>query len=329
VKVTVFDTHNFERLELQKANQEQHELLFLETRLSAATVSLASGSEAICCFVNDCVDKVVLTGLKKLGVGLVVIRGAGYNNVDLLAARELKISVLRVPQYSPHAVAEYAVALLLTLNRKTHKAFNRTHELNFSLEGLVGFDLFGKTVGVVGTGRIGRVFAKIMKGFDCHVLTTDLAPDLAWAAEIGVNYTDLPTLISQSDVISLHLPLTPATRHLITGSTFAQMKSTALLINTGRGGLIETAALIKALKTGKIGGACLDVYEEEEGVFFSDLSQEGIKDDLLARLITFPNVIVTSHQAFLTHEALANIAQTTIENLNCFAQGTASENQIG
>ncbi|MNK98215.1 D-lactate dehydrogenase [compost metagenome] len=235
---------------------------------------------------------------------------------------------MRVPEYSPHAIAEFAVALLLTLNRKIHKANNRVHELNFSLEGLVGFNLAGKTVGVIGTGKIGRVFAKIMKGFDCKVLASDLIPDKAWAMQTGVTYTDNDTIFAESDVISLHVPLTPETKHLVSNEAFRKMKNSAILINTGRGALIETSALIQALKQKKIGGACLDVYEEESGVFFSDLSEAGINDDLLARLITFPKVLITSHQGFLTNEALTNIAHTTIENITAFAAGKKTQTEI-
>ena len=328
MKVAFFDTHDFERNIFEKINDGRHELIFLQARLSLLTVELAKDCGTICCFVNDKVDRPLAEKLKELGIGLIALRAAGYNNVDLAACKDLGITVMRVPEYSPHAVAEFAVALLLTLNRKIHKANNRVHELNFSLEGLVGFDLVGKTVGVIGTGKIGRVFAKIMKGFDCRVLVSDLVPDKAWALQTGVTYTDTNTIFSESDVISLHVPLTTETKHLVSNEAFRKMKDTAILINTGRGALIETSALIQALKQKKIGGACLDVYEEESGVFFSDLSEAGINDDLLARLITFPKVLITSHQGFLTNEAISNIAQTTIENITAFAAGKKTQTEI-
>jgi D-lactate dehydrogenase len=328
MKVAFFDTHDFERDVFEKANAGVHDFTFLQTRLSLQTADLAKDCDAVCCFVNDKVDRPLVEKLKELGIGLIALRAAGYNNVDLSACKDSGITVMRVPEYSPHAVAEFAVALLMTLNRKIHKAYNRVHELNFSLEGLVGFDLAGKTVGVVGTGKIGRIFAKIMKGFDCRVLVSDLYPDKAWAMQTGVTYTDNNTIFTESDVISLHVPLRPETKHLISHDAFKKMKDCVILINTGRGALIETSALIHALKQKRIGGACLDVYEEEGGVFFSDLSEAGINDDLLARLITFPRVLITSHQGFLTNEALGNIAQTTIENITAFAAGQKTLTEI-
>ena len=328
MKVAFFDTHEFERGEFEKANAGTHEIIYLQTRLTLLTAELAKGCGAICCFVNDKVDRPVVEKLKELGIGLIALRAAGYNNVDLAACKDSGLTVMRVPEYSPHAVAEFAVALLMTLNRKTHKAHNRVHDLNFSLEGLVGFDLAGKTVGVIGTGKIGRIFAKIMKGFDCRVLVSDLNADKAWAMQTGVSYVDNNTIFAEADVISLHVPLTPETKHLVSHEAFRKMKENVILINTGRGALIETSALIKALKDKKIGGACLDVYEEEGGVFFSDLSEAGINDDLLARLITFPKVLITSHQGFLTTEALGNIAETTIANVTAFAAGKKTQTEV-
>lgn len=318
MRVAVFDTHAYDEAALVAANAGRHELIFLETRLSTLTADLAKGCRAVCCFVNDQVDAAVLEELAKLGVELVALRSAGFNNVDLAAAERLGLTVVRVPEYSPHAVAEHAVALLLTLVRKTHKAFNRIHESNFTLDGLVGFDIAGKTVGVIGTGRIGKIFAKIMKGFEARVLVFDTQPDLEWAAKEGVEYTGWNELVASSDILSLHVPLNPQTKHLISSDAFSKMKEGVILINTGRGGLVDTKALLGALKSKKLGGACLDVYEEEEGVFFSDLSETGVDDDLLARLTTFPNVLITSHQAFLTREALNKIAEITIESLSRF-----------
>jgi D-lactate dehydrogenase len=263
----------------------------------------------------------VLKILAQLNVGLIALRSAGYNQVDLKCASRLGLTVVRVPEYSPYSVAEFAVGLLQTHNRKIHKALNRVHDMNFSLDGLTGFDLHGKTVGVIGTGRIGKTFGRIMSGFGCRVLAYDKDPDPEWAIKNEVEYRDLKYLLSESHVLSLHVPLTAGTRHLIDAAAFAQMKKNAILINTGRGALVDTKALINALKTHSIGGACLDVYEEEAGVFFSDMSESGIDDDILARLLTFPNVLVTSHQAFLTYEALANIAMTTVASLTAFENG--------
>lgn len=322
MKVAVFDTHKFDRKALEEANQSQqglaHELIFLEPRLTEQTVSLAQGCRAVCCFVNDQIDAKVLDALKHLGVELITLRSAGFNNVDIKHASHLGIRVVRVPEYSPYAVAEHAVALLLSLNRKIHKAYNRIHEFNFSLDGLVGFDLHGKTVGVIGTGRIGRAFGNIMTGFGCRVLVYDKFPDRDWAKSINAEYTEIDKILRESQVISLHIPLTPESKHIIDHEAISKMKQEAIIINTGRGALIDTQALIYALKKKRIAGACLDVYEEEEGIFFSDLSETGLDDDVLARLLTFPNVLMTSHQAFLTREALKNIADTTIESITAF-----------
>jgi D-lactate dehydrogenase len=329
VKVAVFDTHRFETEFLEEAARPRgYELLFLEPRLTAATAALARGCEAVCSFVNDHVDEQALGILKAGGTRLVAVRAAGFNHVDLQAASRLGIRVVRVPAYSPHAVAEHAVCLLLALNRKIHRAAGRVRELNFSLDGLVGFDLHGKTVGVIGTGRIGQVFARIMHGFGCRVLAYDLRPDPGIAALPGLQYVDLPRLFLESDVVSLHVPLTPETRHLIDARALAAMKRGVFLINTGRGALIETRALIEALKTGQVGAAGLDVYEEEENVFFQDLSGKVLQDDVLARLLTFPNVLITAHQAFLTREALRNIAETTVDSLRELAEGRPLSREV-
>ncbi len=318
MKVAVFDTHKFDRTALEKANQGQHDLRFLETRLTEETAMLAFGCEAACLFANDRADEGALTSLSASGVRLIALRSAGFNHVDMKCAQSLKLRVVRVPAYSPYAVAEYAVALLQTLNRKIHKAYNRVHEMNFSLDGLVGFDLHGKTVGVVGTGKIGKVFCQIMRGYGCHVLAFDSQPAISWAFENNVQYVPREVLFKESDVISLHMPLTPETKHFIDSRALETMKRNVIVVNTSRGALIEAQALIAALKRRYVGGACLDVYEEEAGIFFSDLSEGGIDDDILARLLTFPNVLLTSHQAFLTREALQNIAETTISNMTKF-----------
>ncbi|MDP3540999.1 MAG: 2-hydroxyacid dehydrogenase [Elusimicrobiota bacterium] len=302
---------------------------FHEFRLSAETAASAEGARAVCVFVNDALDAACLEKLSASGVKLVALRCAGHNNVDLAAAKRLGLAVVRVPAYSPHAVAEHAVALLLALNRRIHRAYNRVRDHNFSLDGLVGFDVAGKTVGIIGTGKIGKIAAQIFRGFQAEVLAHDPYPDPEWARRHGVAYTDLARLLAASDVVSLHAPLLPDTFHLLKADTLAGMKPGAYLINTSRGKLIETSALIEALKTGRLGGVALDVYEEEEGIFFEDLSGLVLQDDELSRLLTFPNVLVTAHQAFLTREALAEIARVTTENLlrlekgEPFLEGTA------
>jgi D-lactate dehydrogenase len=317
--IAVFDTKPYDRDFLSKApGANAIAWDFHEFRLSKATAATAKGCEAVCLFVNDCADREVLTLLKAHGVKMIALRCAGFNNVDLAAAKELGIAVTRVPAYSPHAVAEHAVALCLTLNRRIHRAYNRVREHNFSLNGLIGFDLAGKTVGVVGTGRIGKIAAQIFRGFDMRALAFDPFSSPEWASEHKVTYTDLETLLKESDIVTLHLPLTAATYHLLNAERFALMKSTAMLINTSRGKLIDTAALVDALLAGHLGGVALDVYEEEEGIFFEDHSEHLLQDDVLSRLLTFPNVLITSHQAFLTREALSEIARVTAENLAHF-----------
>ena len=292
------------------------EIKYFETKLNADTVSLASGFDGVCVFVNDTLNETVVDALYALGVRAVALRCAGFNNVDIRACFG-KLRVFRVPAYSPYAVAEHAMALLLTVNRHTNKAYIRTRDFNFSLAGLTGFDLHGKTAGVVGTGKIGRTFARICAGFGMRVLAYDKFP----SPNSGLSYVTLPELLAQSDVISLHCPLTSETRHMIGAAAIAGMKTGVVIVNTSRGALIDTEALIDGLKRRKIGAACLDVYEEESELFYEDRSDSIIEDDVLVRLISMPNVIVTSHQAFLTKEALNNIAATTVDNLLKFQRG--------
>ena len=318
MRVAVFSTQPYDRQFLDRANARQrHQWVYLEPRLDASTVAAAAGAGAVCAFVNDRLDAEVLGQLHRLGVRLVVLRCAGFNHVDLGAAAALGIAVGRVPEYSPHAVAEHTIALVLTLNRKIHRAHARVREGNFALEGLLGFDLHGRTVGVVGTGRIGECFTRIMAGFGCRLLAFDPRPNPACEA-LGARYVALAELLAQSDIVSLHCPLTPSTHHLIDAAALASMKRGAMLINTSRGAVIDTRAVIAALKTGALGSLGLDVYEEEADLFFRDLSAEVIHDDVFARLLTFPNVIVTGHQAFFTEDALAAIAGTTVANLDSF-----------
>ena len=316
--VTVYSTRLYDRQALERTQGfGGHSFNFLEARLDASTVATAARADAVCVFVNDQLDRKVLQGLQALGVRLVVLRCAGFNQVDLVAAQELGIAVGRVPEYSPHAVAEHTLALLLTLNRKIHRAYARVREGNFALDGLLGFDVHGRTVGVVGTGRIGETFCGLMTGFGCTLLAADPMPNPACVA-MGVQYVPLPELLARSDVVSLHCPLTPDTHHLINTAAFASMKRGAMLLNTSRGAVIDTQAAITALKAGTLGSLGLDVYEEEGGLFFRDLSGAGIQDDVFARLLTFPNVLVTGHQGFFTEDALAAIASTTLGNLEAF-----------
>lgn len=322
VRVAFFDTRSFDREHFDReAPRFGHELVYFEPRLTESTAKLAAGFRVACCFVNDRVDERTLRTMHGGGTELVALRCAGYNNVDLQAARELGMSVVRVPEYSPHAVAEHAVALILALDRKLHRAHARVREMNFALDGLVGFDLYGKTVGIIGTGRIGKVAARIFAGFGCRILAHDVRPDPNLVSDLGVRFVDLPELYAAADIVTLHVPLTPSTHHLIDAHAFATMKRGVMLVNTSRGALIDSRALIQALKTGQIGSAGLDVYEEEEGIFFEDLSDRVLQDDVLARLLTFPNVLITSHQAFLTHEALTRIAQLTLGNISAFEAG--------
>ncbi|MBL7543229.1 MAG: 2-hydroxyacid dehydrogenase [Bdellovibrionaceae bacterium] len=313
--VLFFDTHSFEKPYYKNT---PFPIQFFDFHLNPTTVAAAPPAMAIVCFVNDVLNDEVLEILFKKGVRIIALRCAGFNNVSIKRAQELGIKVVRVPEYSPHAVAEHAVGLMLNLARKIHKSYHRIHDFNFSLDGLVGFNIFQKQIGVIGTGRIGKVFCQILKGFGSHVSAYDISPDLAWAQSVGVHYTDLETIWKNSDIISLHCPLTPESRHLVDEKIFEQLKPSCILVNTSRGALINTQSLITALKHKKIAGAGLDVYEEEENFFFRDLSNEILDDDTLTRLISFPNVLVTSHQGFLTHEALQKIASTTINHLNDF-----------
>ena len=319
MKVAFFDTKPYDRPGFDHyAAGTGLEIKYFETHLNEDTVSLAAGFDAVCVFVNDIVNANVVEKLHALGVKAIALRCAGFNNVDTRACFG-KIHVFRVPAYSPYAVAEHAMALLQTLNRSIHKAYNRTREFNFSLHGLTGFDLHGKTVGIIGTGKIGRIFADICKGFGMHILAYDKFP-----GDNGLTYVELDELFRKSDIISLHCPLTEDTHHIINDDSVEMMKPGVIIVNTSRGGLVDTESLINGIKVGIIGGACLDVYEEEGDLFYEDFSGHVIQDDKLVRLIAMPNVIVTSHQAFLTKEALENIAATTVDNLLKFPRGEAS-----
>ncbi len=326
--VAVFSTKPYDREALDRANRRHgHDLTYFEARLQEATAELARGADAVCPFVNDEVSSPVLDTLADGGVRLLTLRSAGFNHVDLEAAARLGITVARVPAYSSHAVAEHAVGLILSLNRKFHRAYARVREGNFALQGLQGFDLHGKTVGVVGTGRIGAVFARILQGFGCRILAHDPHPSEEVLA-LGAEYVELDLLLAGSDVVALHLPLTPDTRHLIDRAAVRRMKEGAMLINTSRGGLVDTRAVIEGLKSGRIGALGLDVYEEEEELFFEDLSDTVIHDDVFARLLTFPNVLITGHQGFFTREALDNIAETTLSNASAFATGQGTLHRV-
>jgi len=315
--IAFYDTKSYDRDYFNGACTERGlDIHFHDFRLDASNAGSAAGCQAVCVFVNDQLDRACLEALAALEIKLVALRCAGFNNVDLDAAREFGMRIVRVPAYSPHAVAEHTVALLLTLNRKIHRAYNRVRELNFSLSGLVGFDLHGKTIGIVGTGNIGRITAGIFLGFGCEVIAYDPFPASEWAEKTGVKYVTMDELLTASHVVTLHLPLTPETHHLLDAGAIARMKRGAYLINTSRGKIVDTAAVISGLKSGQLGGVALDVYEEEEGVFFEDhTAAAGLQDDVLTRLISFPNVLITSHQAFLTHEALTAIATTTLDSI--------------
>jgi D-lactate dehydrogenase len=315
MKITFFSTQQYDRDFFNRYNDSYgFNIVFLDTELSLQTVNLAQGSDAICVFVNDKVTADVMAQLATLGIKIIALRCAGFNNVNLDAAAQHQIRVCRVPAYSPEAVAEHAVAMILTLNRKTHKAYNRVREQNFSLNGLLGFDLHGKTVGVIGTGNIGKAFCRIMLGFGCRVLAFDLVANRDLEAA-GVIFLPLIEVLQQSDLISLHCPLTEQTQQVINKDTLQLVKQGVMLINTSRGGLIDTRAVIEALKTGRIGALGIDVYEQEEKLFFRDLSSNIIADDTIQRLMSFPNVLVTAHQAFFTAEALSQIAITTLKNI--------------
>lgn len=327
MKVAVFSTKPYDQQFFTEANENhRHALHFLEPRLNLNTYTLAADYPAICAFVNDELHAGVLIRLAKQGTKLVALRSAGFNNVDLTAADELGITVVRVPAYSPYAVAEHTLGLILALNRKIHRAYNRVRDGNFNLEGFVGFDLRGKTVGIIGTGKIGRILMQILNGIGCKLLAYDPLPHDE-AKQLGT-YVDLPTLFRESDVISLHCPLTPETHHIINSRAVGQMKQGVMIINTSRGALIDTNAVIDGIKSGQVGYLGLDVYEEEDDLFFEDLSSQVIQDDNFSRLLTFPNVLITGHQAFFTREALHNIADTTLGNITEFEQTGTSSNII-
>ncbi len=326
--VVVFNTKPYDREFLEAAAEKSgHRLRFLETHLLPETADLAKGADAVCAFVNDTLDAGVLATLAAHGVRIVALRCAGFNNVDLQAAAQYGVRVVRVPAYSPHAVAEHAVALILMLNRHLHRAYTRVRDGDFRLNGLLGFDLYGRTVGLIGTGQIGRVFAGIMQGFGCRTIGYDKYPSDA-GRDAGIEYVELPQLYAESDILSLHCPLTPETRHLIDDETIRQMKRGVMIINTSRGAVIDTTAVINGLKSGRIGCLGLDVYEEEGDVFFEDLSDVVIPDDTLARLLTFPNVVITGHQAFFTREALTAIAETTMQNITDLETRGACDNEV-
>ncbi|MGB7785935.1 MAG: 2-hydroxyacid dehydrogenase [Salinimicrobium sp.] len=328
MKVAVFSTKSYDREFFDRANKTAgHELSYLDIPLNKNTANLTEAFEAVCVFVNDKLDQETVGILSGNGVKLIALRCAGFNNVDLEAAQQKNIKVVRVPSYSPQAVAELAVALILTLNRKTHKAYNRVRENNFSLDKLTGFNLYGKSVGVIGTGKIGAAFCRIMLGFGCKVIAYDKF-ESAKLKKAGVEYKPFFTLLQQADVISLHCPLTPETHHLIDKKAFSQIKPGAMLINTSRGAVIDTQAAVKFLKNGKLGYLGIDVYEQEEKIFFKDLSESIIPDDLIARLMTFPNVLITAHQGFFTKEALEDIAKTTLQNISDFEKGKPLENEV-
>ena len=310
----MFSTKPYDREGFEAANRD-HRLVYLDARLDASTVELASGADAVCVFVNDTVDASVLESLSSAGVRCVALRCAGYNNVDLDAAERLGVVVVHVPAYSPNAVAEHTLALILALNRRIHRAYNRVRDGNFALDGLVGFDMAGKTVGVVGTGRIGAIVARLLWHLRCRVLAVDPYHD-EHLLELGVEYVEMEQLLAESDLISLNCPLTPQTHHLIDADAVAAMRPGVMLVNTGRGALVDTQAVVAGLKSGHIGSLALDVYEEEADLFFEDRSDEILDDDVFARLLTFPNVLITAHQAFLTHEALSAIAETTLANVS-------------
>ncbi len=328
MKVAVYSLHKFERPFLEKANAAKHQIHFMDMRLSPTTASLSEGAEAVCLFVSDDASAPVLETLHRQGTRFIALRSAGFNNVDLEKATGLGIRVARVPAYSPYAVAEHAVALMLALNRKLIRAHNRVMELNFSLNGLTGFDMNGKTAGIIGTGKIGAVIARILHGFGCRLLAFDRHENNEIKQLYGVEYTDCMSLCRQSDIITLHVPLTDQTKYIINKSCIECMKPGVMLINTSRGALVNTADIITSLKSGRIGFFGMDVYEEEEGLFFEDHSEDILQDDTIARLMTFQNVLITSHQAFLTDTALTNIAETTLYNLDCFEKNNPCKNEI-
>lgn len=328
MRVAFFSTKSYDRTFFERANRLfGHDLYFIESRLTEQTAGLAKGCPAVCAFVNDELNAAVLDKLAENEVRLIAMRSAGFNNVDLEAAADLGLTVVRVPAYSPHSVAEHTVGLILALNRKLHRAYSRVREGNFSLDGLLGFELNGRTVGIVGTGKIGTIVGKILQGFGCIIIAYDPYPSDE-ARMLGFEYVPLDELLARSDIITLHAPLNRETYHMIDARAVERMKPHVMLINTSRGGLVDTRVVIDALKEGRIGSLGLDVYEEESDLFFQDLSGQAIQDDVFARLLTLPNVIITGHQAFFTHEALQNIARTTLANISKFERGETSGNEV-
>lgn len=319
MRIGVFDAKSFDRRFLSAAAREG-EWSYFESRLTPTTAELARGFDVVCCFVHDLLDRSVLERLAEHGTRLVALRCAGFNNVDLTAAKELGLPVVRVPAYSPHAVAEHAVAMMLMLNRRLHRAYNRVREGNFSLEGLLGFDMHGRTAGIIGTGKIGAVVGRILAGFGCRLVVHDVHPNPDLTS-LGATYLPLEELWPQADILTLHCPLLPTTRHLINAETVARLKPGVMIINTSRGALVDTASVVNGLKIGKIGYLGLDVYEEEDDLFSRDLSAEVLQDDVFARLLTFPNVLITAHQAYLTLDALEAIARTTVESIAAWRTG--------
>ena len=329
MKIAFYDTHSYDKQSFDEANKAfGFEIHYNEFKLNENTVVTAQGYDAVCVFVNDVVNGWVISALKDCGVKLIALRCAGFNNVDLAAAKTAGIAVVRVPAYSPHAVAEHGIALLMSLTRHIPQAYLRTKTANFNIEGLTGRDLFGLTAGVLGTGKIGRIMAGLLKGLGMKVIVYDKFPNEEWAKEIGARYVSLNEIFRESDVLSLHCPLTEETKHIVNHDTMKMMKSDAVIINTGRGALIDSKALVHALKHKHIAGIGMDVYEEESKYFFSDWSTQVMTDDVLARLLTFPNVIITGHQAFLTTNALKNISDVTLQNIKDFADGKALSNAV-
>ncbi|MFA6379231.1 MAG: 2-hydroxyacid dehydrogenase [Candidatus Omnitrophota bacterium] len=327
-RIIFFDAKPYDQKSFDEVNATYgFHITYYPLHLNQQTVNLVKGFDVVCAFVNDVMDKGVIEKLKENGVSLIALRCAGYNNVDLKAAYG-NLHVVRVPAYSPYAVAEHAVALMMTLNRKTHKAYHRVRDGNFSINGFLGFDMHGKRAGIIGLGKIGKCLVSILKGFGMEVVVYDKFHDEAFAKDNNIRYVDLDTLYAESDIISLNCPLTAETNHMISKDSIARMKKGVMIINTGRGKLIDTKALIDGLKTGQIGSAGLDVYEEESEYFFEDFSASVISDDVLARLLTFPNVLITSHQGFFTKEALFNIAYTTLENVKEFFADGYLKNEI-
>ncbi|MCO5293179.1 MAG: 2-hydroxyacid dehydrogenase [Chitinophagaceae bacterium] len=327
MKIAFFSTKNYDRASFEAVNNGRHELEFFEEQLNSRNAILAEGFDAVCVFVNDKVNSTAIAALEKLNIKAIAFRCAGYNNLNLEVARKSGIRVVRVPAYSPQAVAEHAVALILTLNRKIHKAYNRVRENNFSIENLTGFNLYGKTIGVIGTGLIGKAFCEIMLGFGCQVLAHDIFEQEVLKQK-GVNYLPLDEVLMQSDILSLHCPLLPETHHLINKDSLTKMKQCAMLINTSRGGLLNTQDVIESLKARHLGYLGIDVYEQEAGIFFRDLSESIIEDDTISRLLTFPNVIITGHQGFFTKEALEQIAVTTLNSLTAIESGQPLDEKV-